>query len=314
MLQEHLNLFAKQFSGETSEEENREIEVLLNENKQLRAEYSELVESWEMSLKLRNNFDTESGLHIFKTKLKRQKILNRKNMLLRIAAIFIGLVFVSSVLWIDYTKHTTIVATNSVEKITLPDSSTIFLSKGSEIEYRSARLWKFNRNVKLSGEAYFEIKKKSGKKFIVNVNCFDVQVLGTKFNIKTTPRNSEIVLKEGTVRLFNFPEIHDDIYMAPNDFVAYNKTKNKFTRSKVNAKLYTLWKDKFINFDNFTLVEVGKLIEQMYGKKVIVKNKTLAGKTLSGSAPNDNLDDLLNALSKILGEEIINQNDTIVIN
>jgi len=314
MLQEHLNLFARQFSGETSEEENREIEILLSEDEILKAEYSGLLESWEMSLKLRSNFDTERGLHIFKTKLKRRKIQNRKGMFLRVAAVFVGLIFVSSVLWIDYTKHTTIVAANAIEKITLPDSSLIFLNRGSEIEFRSARLWKFDRKVKLSGEAYFEIKKRSGKKFIVNVNCFDVQVLGTKFNIKTVTHNSEIALKEGNVRLFNFPEIHDDIYMAPNDFVAYNATSNKLTQNKVNAELYTLWKDKFISFDNFTLVEVGKLIEQMYGKTVIIKNKLLANKTLSGSAPNDNLDDLLKALSEILGEEIITQNDTIIIN
>lgn len=313
MLQEQLNLFAKHFSGETSEKENKEIELLLRDNK-LKEEYKELSESWEKSINLKSNFNVEQGLQILKSKISKRKLQIRRGLFLRVAAIFVGLIFVSSVLFIDSLKHTTIVATNSVEKITLPDSSIIYLNKGSEIDFKSANFQKFNRKVKLTGEAYFEIKKDSNKKFIVNIDCFDVQVLGTKFNVKTIAQNSEITLNEGNVRLFNFPEKQDDIYMAPNDYVAYNKESNTLTKNKVNAELYSIWKEKYISFENFNLDEVSQIIEQVFNKQVIINNQSLSNKTLSGSAPIDNLSDLLKALSEILGEEILVENDTIIIN
>lgn len=102
--------------------------------------------------------------------------------------------------------------------------------------------------------------------------------------------------------------------MAPNDYVAYNKESNTLTRNKVNAELYSIWKEKYISFENFNLDEVSQIIEQVFNKQVIINNQSLSNKTLSGSAPIDNLSDLLKALSEILGEEILVENDTIIIN
>ncbi len=313
MLQDQLNLFVKHFSGETSEKEEDAIKLLLSRDKKIKEEYSELLESWENSINLKSNFNPEQGLQILKNKIKQRKIQIRKGLFLRVAAIFVGLLFISSGLWIDYSKHTTIVATNTIEKITLPDSSLIYLNKNSRIDFKSSYLWKFNRKVSLAGEAYFEIKKESGKKFIVNVDCFDVQVLGTKFNIKTLPQNSEITLKEGNVRLFNFSKTQNDIYLVPNDYVSYNIETNILNKTKVNAKLYSIWKEKYISFEDFNLEEVSQIIEQVFDKEVVVNNKYLLNKKLSGSAPIDNLNDLLKALSEILGAEVLIENDKIII-
>ncbi len=312
MQQKQFELFVKYFAGETSEMENEEVNLLIEKDKKTEEAFYSLKQSWENSLKLKSDFKTERGLQLLKGKIKKKEKHNRRTIVLRIAAIFIGLIAVGTILVVDYSQHTTVFAETEVQKITLPDSSVIYLNKGAELEYSTAKLKRFNRKVSLKGEGYFEVKK-APKKFVVHTDNFDVQVLGTKFNINTNEANSEIALKEGNVRLFNFNTERNDIYMVPNDFVRYNAASQTTEQFKINARLYTVWKDKYISFDDFSLEEVGDIIEKIFNKAVVIKNPDFANKKLSGTAPTDNLNDLTTALSEILGEEIRTQNDTIII-
>ena len=61
------------------------------------------------------------------------------------------------------------------------------------------------RKVALSGEAYFEVKKHPGKKFIVNTSDISIRVLGTKFNVKAYPDEETIktTLVEGSISILN---------------------------------------------------------------------------------------------------------------
>lgn len=312
MQQEQFELFVKYYAGETSEKENEEVKLLIEKDKKTEEAFYSLKQSWENSLKLKSDFKTEHGLQLLKGKIKKKEKHNRRTIVLRIAAIFIGLIAVGTILVVDYSQYTTVFADTEVQKIMLPDSSVIYLNKGAELKYSTAKLKRFNRRVSLKGEGYFEVKKDS-RKFVVQTHNFDVQVLGTKFNINTNEANSEIALTEGNVRLYNFYAKRNDIYMAPNDFVSYNAASQTAKQFKINAKLYTVWKDKYISFDDFSLEEVGKIIEKVFNKTVVIKNADFANKKLSGTAPTDNLNDLTTALSEILGKQIQTQNDTIII-
>ncbi|MFW5820945.1 MAG: FecR family protein, partial [Bacteroidota bacterium] len=63
----------------------------------------------------------------------------------------------------------------------LPDSSFVVLNAGSKIRY-SDRKWKKERNVELSGEAFFKVKK--GSQFNVTTGQGTVTVLGTEFTVE----------------------------------------------------------------------------------------------------------------------------------
>ncbi len=87
-------------------------------------------------------------------------------------------------------------------KVELPDGSTIFLNRNSQLSYRS----NFNgrgRNVNLKGEAFFEIAPDATKPFIIDAGNARVRVVGTSFNVIT--RNSEsaveVYVKTGKVLL-----------------------------------------------------------------------------------------------------------------
>ena len=77
------------------------------------------------------------------------------------------------------TNITNIVA-ESTKLVTLPDSSTVLLNKGAKLSFETAR-WDNQREVALSGEAFFEVKK--GSSFQVVTSEGNVKVLGTAFNV-----------------------------------------------------------------------------------------------------------------------------------
>ena len=67
-------------------------------------------------------------------------------------------------------------------RLILPDGSKVWLNNSSSLKYPTSFTGK-NREVMLSGEAYFEVAKDAAKPFIVKLADAVVNVLGTSFNI-----------------------------------------------------------------------------------------------------------------------------------
>jgi len=83
-------------------------------------------------------------------------------------------------------------------KITLSDGTKVWLNADSKLSY-PVRFSSFNRKVKLSGEAYFEVNKDNMRPFSVEVQNQTVRVLGTKFNVNTYKNYTKTTLLEGSV-------------------------------------------------------------------------------------------------------------------
>lgn len=86
---------------------------------------------------------------------------------------------------------------------TLPDGTKVWLNAASSLTFPSTFAGNGKRNVKLTGEGYFEVAKEKAHPFIVTSNEQQVEVLGTHFNINAYPEEKQIktTLLEGSVRL-----------------------------------------------------------------------------------------------------------------
>ena len=79
----------------------------------------------------------------------------------------------------------------SRSEIKLPDGTTVILNAGSQLTYGSS----FNdsdRNVKMSGEAYFKVERNESLPFIVNAGPLNITALGTEFNVKAYDDDNSI--------------------------------------------------------------------------------------------------------------------------
>ncbi len=87
-------------------------------------------------------------------------------------------------------------------QVRLPDGTDVWLNAASSIKYPTAFIGE-GRNVEITGEAYFEVKKDKTRPFHVKVNDMDVVVLGTHFNINSYPDEGSVktTLLEGSVEI-----------------------------------------------------------------------------------------------------------------
>lgn len=86
-------------------------------------------------------------------------------------------------------------------KLTLSDGTAVWLNADTRLTFPVA----FNgtrREVKLEGEAFFEVAKDTARPFVIHTREFDVRVTGTAFNVRSYPEEAKsATLIEGGIQL-----------------------------------------------------------------------------------------------------------------
>lgn len=97
----------------------------------------------------------------------------------------------------------------------LPDSSRVYIFPGSELEF--ATKFEDNRTVKLTGEAFFDVRHDPLHPFHVVASGVDVTVLGTRFNIRAYRETGivETALVNGSVDV-------EGTVIEPNTMAGYD--------------------------------------------------------------------------------------------
>lgn len=196
--------------------------------------------------------------------------------------------------------------------ITLPDLTVVNLNSGTIFFYPENFSGK-NRTVRIIGEGYFNVTKDSIKPFIVETANTTTKVLGTKFNLKAYPEDSEtsLVLSSGRVQFSSHEKINDSVIIYPGEKVIYQN--HRFSKSKVDPVSYRDWMDNKLRFENTSLSEVIEVLQRWYNVKISLKNQTTADVKLTGSFDNPSLSSLLKDISYTLGIKYTKDKGTIII-
>lgn len=149
----------------------------------------------------------------------------------------------------------------------LPDSSHITLSGPATLSYRKS----FNRNnreVSSTGTVFFEVRKQSGKPFTVHTSQLNIQVLGTSFQVESDDKRTEVLVKEGRVRVIPGSGSREEILTA-NMSAAYSEEQQGITVSGFDNNRLS-WKTGVFQFDDTPLKEVVRLFNQYYTTTIIL--------------------------------------------
>lgn len=198
-----------------------------------------------------------------KPKGKVVKMTFRKTMLAA-AAVVILLAGVISVMRF-YTKTMTAKPGQHLA-VTLPDHSVVHLNANSSVSWNPL-WWNFDRKLKFSGEAFFEVEK--GEKFSVVSEHGTTSVLGTKFNIYSRGNDYAVTCISGKVRV-ELPENNQEVILVKNQ-KANRNDKGKLVHSEnVIAEQVTAWMQNEFVFTSIPLSEVFEEFERQYD--VIIHN------------------------------------------
>ena len=192
-------------------------------------------------------------------------------------------------------------------QLTLSDGTRLWVNSGTRVVYPSY----FNKNrreIYVEGEIYLDVFHDEKTPFIVKTKDFQVQVLGTVFNVSAYPSEgmSSVVLVEGSVNIKN--QSKKQVKLAPGQLVDIHAGQLDAPKN-VDIEPYVCWVKNMLMYTNEPLDRVFKKLNLYYGKEFIldpeVEQMLVSGKldlkekledvlhTISFSAPiyYENLDD-----------------------
>ncbi len=246
--------------------------------------------------------------------------VKQPNWYYRIAAGVTGILLLGTVLfWLYRPEQTIRYQTHFGENrtLTLPEGSVVILNANSTLHYAPDWSPSQPREVWITGEAFFEIRKQvnpeTGRRnsFTVHTPSADVQVLGTRFNVNNRRGKVRVVLNSGKVSLDMLHLEQPRIQMRPGDLVEISASNKQATFRKVIPENYTAWRHGKWVFDQTPLPEIAAMMEDYYGKRVVLAHKTLAHKKFTGAVPIGRLDVLLQVLAESFDLDITQAADQI---
>lgn len=190
-------------------------------------------------------------------------------------------------------KNTIRVPFGKTLTITLQDGSRVMLNSGSSLIYPSSFEGMENREVALSGEAYFEIAKNPNHPFIVKTSKMYTRVYGTVFNVSAyeDDERNEVVLVEGSVGVGkHLKEGHEVLQMLePSQKASSLKETGQFTVEDVDVSSYISWTKGILTFQNEAMDNIIKRLERQYNVKIDNTYKELDERRFTGMFDEEKL-------------------------
>ena len=208
------------------------------------------------------------------------KIRFIRTMFLRIAAVALILLGLgTAVIYMInsgyLTRSITVIAGNDQKNVlvSLPDGSNIYLNRNSEFTYRKS-FGNHGRNVKLRGEAFFEIAPDASKPFIIDAGKADIKVVGTSFNVITNNPESEVevFVKTGKV-LMSDNSGSQTLQLDPGYVGTMNgRLAGKTLNGDPN---YLSWKTGYLDYSGQKLSVVFKDLKRVYNMDIVADDSSI---------------------------------------
>jgi ferric-dicitrate binding protein FerR (iron transport regulator) len=287
-------------------EEARELlKSVRFEERSLSAEESQRILAYIMSNKNSSNGSTEE------TGAKAISLFSETPQWIKFAAVVSFLILCGSLLFLKFSQEAHVQYATSygeIKTILLPDSSKVTLNANSKLTISESWGIGEDREVWLEGEGFFEVLKKRADaqkgqvKFVVHTQNFNVEVLGTQFNVKERATETRVVLNSGKIKLdLNNLDESRPLYMMPGESVELLKSKGiKVKKELVNPESYSSWINQKLVLDGTTVAELAHVLKDIYGLDAKFENGSTAQRVLNGTLPTDDKEALLHAISVAL--------------
>ena len=180
--------------------------------------------------------------------------------------------------------------------VTLPDGSRVMINSASTISYTSDYNVK-ERNVFLSGEAYFDVASNADIPFVVHADKVSVTALGTEFNVKAYAEDPYVVttLVEGSVRTEAGTQYE---LLTRAQEASYNKEAEVLLAYDVKDITRAVpWIRNELLFKNEPLADIAVTLERMYNVTIVFEDEAAKGYSYTGLIRNNSLQNVLELIS-----------------
>ena len=153
--------------------------------------------------------------------------------------------------------------------VTLSDGTKVMLNANSTLEYPASFDDAEVREVRLKGEAHFEVTKNPHRPFVVKAGEMQTQVLGTIFDVKAYRKDApKVTLMQGKVKVSN---ADTEVEMRPGQTATLQADKIVVSKASSSA---SDWLEGDFDMDQVTLAEAMSDIGAWYNKTVVFQSQT----------------------------------------
>jgi len=176
--------------------------------------------------------------------------------------------------------------------LTLGDGTKVNLNSGATLRYPFS-FQKEERLIEIEGEAYLDVAHNERKPFRIKTGNQIIEVLGTELNIKANNEWIKTTLIEGKIKL----KIADQEHFLKPSMQSTIYKNGKVLINNVNISEILAWKNNQFFFDNLTIVQSLKEIENWYDVQFILpEGMTLDGELYGLVSRDVKLKDLLKVI------------------
>lgn len=347
-------LIGRKMADEASPQELKELEEVLKNNPELHFSLQALTELWRqsptisiseiqeayrthlnrMTSELADHPGSIEDVHVNSTLLSSSRTSFFRRHMFTLAVFTVCIIGTATAVFLSVPSKKGIVENNkkpavseistrygSRTDIVLPDGTKVRLNAGSKLTYDKS-FGELIRNVKLTGEAYFNVVHNAEKPFVIHTTAMDIKVLGTEFNVKSYPdeNTTEASLIRGSIEVTLKDKRAEKIVMKPTEKlvvsneIAGNATIIKpvkkmlkpsapiFSLSHLNyysgdsTILETSWVNNTLIFEDESFEEVAIRMSRWYGVNFEFGDPGIQRTRFTGNFKNESVEDALKAM------------------
>jgi transmembrane sensor len=314
------DLLVKYLLDETSAEERREVETWIAASEDHFRYFQQLKSVWDQSKTLASSseINVDSAWNRFKNKIDKKEIhvITPVKTIpwLRIAAmlIIVAGIFLVTKLILRKDKEPAYLTAFSKEKVTelrLPDASVATLNKNASLTYPS-KFEKNKREVKLQGEAFFNVTADKDKPFVIYVNDVQVRVVGTSFNIRSENGATEVIVESGRVEVI---KNNKSVMLGPKEKLLVKPVDSVLQKQTDKDQLYNYYRTNEFVCDNTPLWKLVEVLNDAYHADIVIARQELRSLPLDVTFSNESLPQILKVVSLTLDIKVDTTGNKIIL-
>ena len=217
--------------------------------------------------------DVERSLRQFKRRMHAGRRISLRRSAVRIAAaaVVAAVLLAGGLTTVLLSKRlaqpvTVVTQLGERSQVVLPDGTKVWLNSSSSVEY-VAPFFSRQRRVKMEGEAYFEVEHDRRAPFVVSTNGLDIEVLGTRFNIRNDDNEHRVttVLLEGAVKAYASGREQASVRLHPAQQLVFDTRTHAMRLTDCpSAERSINWIDGRFCFEHDTFGEIVAELKRYY--------------------------------------------------
>lgn len=196
----------------------------------------------------------------------------------------------------------------------LPDGTKVWLNAASTLEFPPS----FNgdkREVKLTGEAYFDVTHVDGQPFLIHTGNVVTRVLGTAFNIKAYPGQQDVLVsvQRGKVQVSRNDQVMATLTKG-QEIKVETTAQEEATVSETKEANIAAWTNGKLIYESRSVGDILSDLERTYDVTILLKDSSVLADTFTTSFRRDiGVEDALKIICDAINLTLSKENDSYIL-